>query len=540
MASSLPSDILRTASQRFLYNIDLIEKRYANKRPSGLELDVDSGKIIQVVDAKRPRLTAEEAKEKMKKSFLAPPSLFGNSSLCSPFVHDMTTSRETKKRVLKHNRRFKEQLDDGFDCTSTLFNDENDNNQASEDDGDAENREEEELFDLDDILDDDDNDADDEEEEYGDIEEELSESEEEDIGLEDEQNQELEDELDNEKEAEETFEIPEEEAEKEGNSYKNLKITRALIQRLTPKVSRGKKAAKSTSFKKRNSLIDQTPKTSTKKEKDNAAASKKDVVQSTPIRSSKKKAVFAKSTPATKTPTVTKKSTKAAPEESPHIIPSSKDILKKTRGRTKQSFVEAAPMEITPVTASKNKKAASVKRAPTTKTPTVAKKITKAASEKGTSKKQSSSGKAILKKLTAPLIEDTPKNSRGCSRKSAPLSADVPQNVTSATVSKANKTAKAVPEDSPPIIPSSESTLTKIRGRTRQSFVEAAEITPATVSNKKKVVKSASAKSAPTTKTPAVSTKIIKAASEKAISKKSTPKRSTRGRELVAPKRLKF
>uniref|UniRef100_A0A914YL96 Uncharacterized protein n=1 Tax=Panagrolaimus superbus TaxID=310955 RepID=A0A914YL96_9BILA len=104
MASSLPNDILRQASQRFLYNIDLIEKRFANKRPSGLELDVDTGKIIQVVDAKRPRLTVEEAKEKMKTSFLAPPSFFGNSSLCSPFVHDMTTSRSTKKRVLKHNR----------------------------------------------------------------------------------------------------------------------------------------------------------------------------------------------------------------------------------------------------------------------------------------------------------------------------------------------------------------------------------------------------------------------------------------------------
>ena len=45
MASSLPDDIFHTASQRFLYNIDLIAKRYANKRPLGLELDVNSGKV---------------------------------------------------------------------------------------------------------------------------------------------------------------------------------------------------------------------------------------------------------------------------------------------------------------------------------------------------------------------------------------------------------------------------------------------------------------------------------------------------------------
>uniref|UniRef100_A0AC34GNV3 Uncharacterized protein n=1 Tax=Panagrolaimus sp. ES5 TaxID=591445 RepID=A0AC34GNV3_9BILA len=321
--ASLPNNIFQIASQRFLYNIDLIEKRYVNKRPSGLELDVNSGKIIQVVDSKRPRLTAKEAKEKMKKSFLAPASLFGNSSLCSPFVHDMTTSRPIKKRVLKHNRRFEQKNADGYDYTSVLFNNVNDN-EDSEDDKDAETREERELFDLDDIFDDD---ADDEEEEEGGVEDELSESEEEEEK--NENNQEFEDELDKEKEyEEEPFEIPEEEAEKEGISYKDVKITRALIERLTPKAARGKKV-ESTSFNPPS--ISETPKTS-RKEKYTATASKKDIPQSTPVRASKNsaKASSAKSTTKTETPGVPKKT---AAEEAA----SKKDDLLVEGKRTRKS-----------------------------------------------------------------------------------------------------------------------------------------------------------------------------------------------------------
>uniref|UniRef100_A0AC35FD83 Uncharacterized protein n=1 Tax=Panagrolaimus sp. PS1159 TaxID=55785 RepID=A0AC35FD83_9BILA len=474
MSFSIPNDIFQNAFQRFSYNIDLIEKRYKNKRPSGLEMDF--------IDAKRPRLTVEEAKEKMKKSFLAPSSLLGNSSLCSPFVSDMTVSKETKLRVLKHNKRFKNLVNKGTDF-STFLNDENGNSdEPCEYNENDDNREEEELFNLDDIIDDGDDEGaeDDDDESKNDVEEEtlvdneLSEDDD-DVGPSDEQDKELEDELDKEKENEEfPFEEPEEEAAKEENTYKNLKVTRALIQRLTPKVSRMKNIAKPSSATKKIALLtNDTPKP---RRRTNAPVLKERIevaedtpkvmrrrtigsaMKETPTVSKKKitKSASAKAVP--KTPTATKKVPKAASEKAVaknDDDPLVKETPKKVRGRPKKSMIEDAPLNVvTPVTSSGKKttktaleKSTSKKKAAVATPKSEAapsKKIAKPASEKSTTKKAAavkektptakkttkpasteagSKTPAVLKKNTKspPLTVAVPTKKPGRQRKSLPM-----------------------------------------------------------------------------------------------------------------------